>query len=73
MKRPVRACDGYYLDGRVAAVVGTHTHVQTNDEQILPGRTAYITDTGMTGFKDGILAYERRSHRAVLNQLPVSI
>ncbi len=40
---------GYYLDGRVAAVFGTHTHVQTNDACILPGGTAYITDLGMTG------------------------
>lgn len=40
---------GFYLDGRVSAVVGTHTHVQTSDEQILPNGTAYITDLGMTG------------------------
>jgi len=40
---------GFYLDGRVAAVVGTHTHVQTADAQILPGGTGYITDLGMTG------------------------
>ena len=40
---------GRYLDGRVTAVLGTHTHVQTADEQILPGGTAYITDCGMTG------------------------
>ena len=40
---------GLYLDGRVSAVVGTHTHVQTADETILPGGTAYITDVGMTG------------------------
>lgn len=40
---------GYYLDGQVSAVVGTHTHVQTADEQILPNGTAYITDIGMTG------------------------
>lgn len=40
---------GYYLDGRVSAVVGTHTHVPTADEQILPQGTAYITDAGMTG------------------------
>lgn len=39
----------YYLDGRAAAVVGTHTHVQTADEEVLPGGTAYITDAGMTG------------------------
>ncbi|HEX5322561.1 MAG TPA: TIGR00282 family metallophosphoesterase [Capsulimonadaceae bacterium] len=40
---------GYYLDGRVSVVVGTHTHVQTADEKLLPGGTAYITDVGMTG------------------------
>jgi len=40
---------GRYLDGRVAAVIGTHTHVMTADEQILPGGTAYLTDVGMTG------------------------
>jgi len=40
---------GFYLDGRVSAVVGTHTHVQTADEQVLPNKTAYITDLGMCG------------------------
>jgi metallophosphoesterase (TIGR00282 family) len=44
-----------YLDGRVSAVVGTHTHVQTADEQILPGGTAYLTDLGMTGPHDGVI------------------
>ena len=46
---------GYYLDGRVSAVVGTHTHVQTADERILKGGTAYITDVGMTGPKNSVL------------------
>lgn len=46
---------GYYLDGRVAAVVGTHTHVQTSDAKILPGGTAYITDLGMTGADYSVL------------------
>jgi metallophosphoesterase (TIGR00282 family) len=46
---------GRHLDGRVSAVVGTHTHVQTADEQILPGGTAYITDLGMTGPHSGII------------------
>ena len=45
----------YYLDGRVSAVVGTHTHVQTADERIMPKGTAYISDAGMTGGHDGIL------------------
>ena len=40
---------GWYLDGKVSAVIGTHTHIQTADEKILPGETAYITDAGMTG------------------------
>ncbi len=46
---------GWYVDGRVSAVVGTHTHVQTADEQILPGRTAYITDVGMTGPRNSVI------------------
>lgn len=46
---------GFYLDGRVTAVVGTHTHVQTADEQILPDGTAYITDLGMTGPVNSVL------------------
>ncbi|WP_088033803.1 TIGR00282 family metallophosphoesterase [Evansella clarkii] len=50
---------GWYLDGRVSAVVGTHTHVQTADERILPGGTAYISDAGMTGPYDGILGMDR--------------
>src|SRR5215468_10957247 len=50
---------GRYLDGRASVVVGTHTHVQTADEQILPGGTAYITDVGMTGPHDGIIGVER--------------
>ncbi|MEJ7457481.1 TIGR00282 family metallophosphoesterase [Staphylococcus saprophyticus] len=50
---------GWYLDGRASAVVGTHTHIQTSDERILPGGTGYITDVGMTGFYDGILGINR--------------
>jgi metallophosphoesterase (TIGR00282 family) len=46
---------GRHLDGRVSAVVGTHTHVQTSDEIIMPKKTAYITDLGMTGPKDSII------------------
>lgn len=49
---------GRHLDGRATAVVGTHTHVQTADENILPGGTGYITDLGMTGSKDSILGRE---------------
>lgn len=46
---------GWYVDGRVTAVVGTHTHIQTADEKVLPKGTAYITDVGMTGPRDSIL------------------
>lgn len=45
----------WYLDGRVSAVVGTHTHVQTADERLLPARTAYITDVGMTGPRNSVI------------------
>jgi hypothetical protein len=50
---------GWYLDGRVAAVLGTHTHVQTADARMLPGGTAYVTDVGMTGPHDSIIGMER--------------
>jgi hypothetical protein len=50
---------GWYLDGRVAAVVGTHTHVPTADARLLPGGTAYVSDLGMVGPRDGILGVER--------------
>jgi calcineurin-like phosphoesterase len=50
---------GWYLDGRVTAVVGTHTHVATADDRILPQGTAYITDVGMTGPHDGVIGMER--------------
>ncbi len=50
---------GWYLDGRVSAVVGTHTHVQTNDARILPKGTGYLSDVGMTGPYDGILGMKK--------------
>ncbi|MBF0387969.1 MAG: TIGR00282 family metallophosphoesterase [Candidatus Omnitrophica bacterium] len=50
---------GIYADGRVSAVLGTHTHIQTADEQILPGGTAYITDTGMTGPYDSVIGTQK--------------
>ena len=50
---------GWYLDGRVTAVVGTHTHVTTADERVLPKGTAYITDVGMTGPHDGVIGMDR--------------
>jgi hypothetical protein len=50
---------GWFLDGRVSAVLGTHTHVQTADEDILPGGTAYITDVGMTGPFNSIIGIKK--------------
>lgn len=50
---------GYYLAGRVSAVVGTHTHVQTADECILEGHTGYITDVGMTGVQESVLGVDK--------------
>jgi metallophosphoesterase (TIGR00282 family) len=46
---------GWHLDGRVSAIIGTHTHVQTHDQRILPKGTAYLTDVGMVGPRDGVL------------------
>jgi 2',3'-cyclic-nucleotide 2'-phosphodiesterase len=51
---------GWYLDGRVTAVVGTHTHVATADERVLPQGTAYITDVGMTGPHAGVIGMDRQ-------------
>src|SRR5687768_5313603 len=53
-----KAAMGWHLDGRVTAVFGTHTHVQTADERILPKGTAYLTDVGMTGPHDSIIGME---------------
>ena len=50
---------GWHLDGRVSAVLGTHTHVQTADERILPGGTSYLTDLGMTGSHAGVIGMDR--------------
>ena len=50
---------GWYLDGRVSAMVGTHTHVATADERVLPEGTAYITDVGMTGPHGGVIGMDR--------------
>lgn len=52
---------GWYLNGRVTAVWGTHTHVQTADERVLPGGTAYITDVGMTGPLDSVIGTNRKA------------
>jgi metallophosphoesterase (TIGR00282 family) len=57
---------GWYLDGRVTAVVGTHTHVPTADGRVLPGGTAYITDVGMTGARGGVIGVRREQSIAVM-------
>jgi 2',3'-cyclic-nucleotide 2'-phosphodiesterase len=57
---------GWYLDGRVTAVVGTHTHVPTADARVLPGGTAYITDVGMTGSRDGVIGVRREQSIAMM-------
>ena len=56
---------GWFLDGRVSAVVGTHTHVMTADAVVLPGGTGYITDVGMTGPHDGVIG--RRKDRVIMS------
>lgn len=63
---------GWHLDGRVTAVVGTHTHVPTADARVLPGGTAYITDVGMTGPRGGVIGVKRElAVQAMLTRLPV--
>ncbi len=65
---------GWYLDGRVAAVFGSHTHVPTADGRILPKGTAYITDAGMAGARDSVLGFEvAASHRLFLSGLPTRL
>jgi len=67
-----KASLGCYLDGRASAVIGTHTHVQTADERILPGGTAYMTDAGMTGAFDSVIGMRKEEAIAkFLTQLPV--
>ncbi len=67
-----RVAFGWHADGRATAVWGTHTHVPTRDERILPGGTAYITDVGMTGFRNGVLGVEKAEIiRNFMTQLPV--
>lgn len=62
---------GWSLDGRVTAVVGTHTHVPTNDARVLPGGTAYITDVGMTGARGGVIGVVKEQSIAHLrSQMP---
>ncbi len=67
-----KAALGCYLDGRVSALVGTHTHVQTADERILPAGTAYITDVGMTGSRDSVIGIRKElAVEKFLSLLPV--
>jgi 2',3'-cyclic-nucleotide 2'-phosphodiesterase len=63
---------GWHLDGRVTAVVGTHTHVPTADARVLPRGTAYITDVGMTGPRGGVIGVKReQAIQSLLTQMPV--
>jgi 2',3'-cyclic-nucleotide 2'-phosphodiesterase len=63
---------GWYLDGRVTAVVGTHTHVPTADARVLPGGTAYITDVGMTGPRGGVIGVKRElAVEAMVSRMPI--
>jgi 2',3'-cyclic-nucleotide 2'-phosphodiesterase len=63
---------GWHLDGRIAAVLGTHTHVPTADARVLPGGTAYITDAGMTGSRAGVIGVRReQAVEAMVTQMPV--
>jgi metallophosphoesterase (TIGR00282 family) len=62
---------GWHLDGRVTAVVGTHTHVPTADARVLPDGTAYITDVGMTGPRGGVIGVKReQAVESLLTQMP---
>ncbi len=63
---------GWYLDGRVTAVVGTHTHIPTADARVLPGGTAYITDVGMTGPRGGVIGVRRdQAIESLVTKMPV--
>jgi 2',3'-cyclic-nucleotide 2'-phosphodiesterase len=63
---------GWHLDGRVTAVVGTHTHVPTNDARVLPGGTAYITDVGMTGPRGGVIGVKKeQAIQSMSTHMPV--
>jgi metallophosphoesterase (TIGR00282 family) len=62
---------GYRMDGVASAVIGTHTHVQTGDERILPGGTAYLTDAGMGGSRDGVIGRDAESVlQGLISNLP---
>ena len=63
---------GWHLDGRVTAVVGTHTHVPTADARVLPGGTAYISDVGMTGPRGGVIGVNRdQAVTSMVTQMPI--
>ena len=63
---------GWYLDGRVSAVIGTHTHVPTADERVLPGGTAYISDVGMTGPRGGVIGVKKeQAIKSLVDQIGV--
>jgi len=63
---------GWYLDGRVTAVLGTHTHIPTADDRVLPKGTAYITDVGMTGPYEGVIGVNKEQIIGrFLNNMPV--
>jgi metallophosphoesterase (TIGR00282 family) len=62
---------GWFLNGKVSALLGTHTHVQTSDERILDGGTAYITDVGMTGPLDSVIGIQKQvALERLLTQIP---
>lgn len=62
---------GWHLDGRVAAVLGTHTHVPTADGRVLPGGTAFVSDVGMTGSRAGVLGVKpEQALRSMITQMP---
>jgi calcineurin-like phosphoesterase len=63
---------GWHLDGRVTAVVGTHTHVPTADGRVLPAGTAYITDVGMTGARGGVIGVKReQAIESMVTKMPI--
>jgi calcineurin-like phosphoesterase len=63
---------GWHLDGRVTAVLGTHTHIPTADARVLPGGTAYITDVGMTGPRGGVIGVKReQALESMITRMPV--
>ena len=63
---------GWHLDGRVSAVMGTHTHVRTGDARVLPGGTAYMTDVGMCGPRDSVIGVKKELVlERFLTQMPV--